>query len=560
MRVARVAARRVSLLVVLLALVPGLAGARHRHEDERDAPDKPAMLDGLGTYHHPIATKSAEAQRWFDQGLRLVYAFNHEEAVRSFKRAGELDPRAVMPRWGVALALGPNINMDVDPEREKAAYDAVEEARGLARDATAVEREYVEALARRYSKDPKADLKKLAVDYHQAMGALVARHPDDLDAATLYAESGMDLRPWQLWNADGTPAEGTEEIVAVLESVLARDPQHPGANHYLIHALEASPHPERALPSAARLESLMPGAGHLVHMPAHVYMRTGDYGAAVRANTRAVAADRAYFDQAGPQPMYGLMYFSHNHHFLAAAAVMAGRCAEARRAADDLMKIVRDGAASASHLDAASQGMLDILLPTPGVVALRCARWEDALAVPAPPAEMHGAEALWHFARGVAFVRTGKRKEAEAERTALAAARAALPANATLGFNPAAAVLEVARLSLDARLAARDSGRAVDLWRHAVAAEDALAYDEPADWLCYTRESLGAALLRARRPAEAEAVFRAELARHPRSGRALFGLTASLEAEHRGEDAAWVKRAYESAWRDADLVLERDDL
>src|SRR5205085_334203 len=248
-----------------------------------------SLLSVLGSLHHPVSTKNPEAQRFFDQGLTLVYAFNHEEAVRSFRRAAALDPQMAMAYWGIAYALGPNINLDVDPEREKAAYEAAQHALALAAHAPARERAYIEALAKRYSNDPQADLKKLATDFKHAMGALAKQYPDDLDAATLYAESAMDLRPWQLWTADGKPAEGTEEIVATLESVLKRDPKHIGAIHYYIHAVEASPHPERALPYVAQLPAQVPAAGHLVHMPAHIYMRTGNYEAAAQSNRAAAA-------------------------------------------------------------------------------------------------------------------------------------------------------------------------------------------------------------------------------------------------------------------------------
>src|SRR2546426_10816606 len=281
------------LLAALLVLAGGLQVRAEEHGmPRRAAPVR--LMAGLGDHRHPIATAEPEAQRFFDQGLNLVFAFNHEEAVRSFARAAELDPKAAMPRWGIALALGPNINLDVDPARERAAYDAVQKALALARGAPAHERAYVEALARRYANDPRADLKALAADYKNAMGEVMRRYPDDLDAATLYAESAMDLHPWQLWTSDGKPAEGTEEIVATLESVLRRNPNHVGAIHYYIHAVEASPNPERALAYAPKLPTLMPAAGHLVHMPAHIYERTGDYGSAARSNVEAAKADEAY--------------------------------------------------------------------------------------------------------------------------------------------------------------------------------------------------------------------------------------------------------------------------
>src|SRR3972149_1064764 len=293
----------------MFCIFSGLAFAQNAGHNHPSTDAKPAVLmSGLGEQHHPVSTKNPEAQRFFDQGLTLIFAFNHEEAVRSFKRAAELDPQLPMAYWGMALALGPNINLDVDPEREKAAYEAVQKALALSAKAPEQERAYIAALSKRYSIDPKADLKKLAVDYKNAMGELVKRYPDDLDAATLYAESMMDLRPWQLWNKNGTPVEGTEEIVTVLESVLKRNPNHIGANHYYIHSVEASPHPEIALPSAERLKTLVPAAGHLVHMPAHIYMRTGDYEAAVQANKAGAEADQAYIKSRGGEGIYPIMY------------------------------------------------------------------------------------------------------------------------------------------------------------------------------------------------------------------------------------------------------------
>ena len=279
--------------------------------------EKPAtLMSGLGSVHHPVSTSNAEAQRFFDQGLALVYAFNHDEAVRSFKRAAELDPKLAMAWWGVGLALGPNINLPVDPEHEKAAYDAVQKAVALSAGASENERAYIGALAKRYSVDPKADLGKLDADFKHAMGELVKMYPDDLDVATLYAESAMDLRPWKLWSLDGKPAPGTEEIIAILESVLRRNPDHPGAIHYYIHAVEASPNPERALVYAPKLGSLMPGAGHLVHMPAHIFMLTGNYRAAAIANERAAAVDEAYFRRRQSKgTFYPIGYYTHNLFF-----------------------------------------------------------------------------------------------------------------------------------------------------------------------------------------------------------------------------------------------------
>lgn len=551
--------RRAVVLLATAALLgwPCAEACDHGGGPPPSAAPPATLVQGLGDLHHPIATSSAEAQRFFDQGLRYVYAFNHDEAVRSFSRAAELDPKAPMPAWGVALALGPNINLDVDPEREKAAFAAAQRARTLAVGGREDERAYAEALAVRYSDDPAADLKALARAYAAAMRALAARYPDDLDGATLFAESLMDLRPWQLWTADGKPAEGTEEIIATLSRVLQRDPRHLGANHYIIHAVEASPHPERALPSAERLPSLAPAAGHLVHMPAHVYMRTGDYVAAARANQAAVDADRAYLRAAHPDGVYPALYYTHNLHFLTAAQGMAGQSAAAARAATML-------SAQAHSLDAGGPmaPLAEYFVPTPLFVALRFQRWNVLLKTPAPDARLPGATALWHFARALAFTRTGAPERAADERTAFDAARRAVPADSLFNLNRMEDVLAVADAVLTARMAAvkQDRDGAIGAWRRAVEREDALAYDEPPAWYYPVRESLGAALCEGGHPDEAETVFRDDLTRNPRNGRSLFGLAQALRAQGKTVAAAQVEREFEAAWANADVKLRLSEL
>ena len=516
-----------------------------------------ALLPGLGDQHHPIATSSAEAQRFFDQGLRFIYAFNHDEAVRSFTRAAELDPRAAMPVWGIALGLGPNINLDVDPAREQAAYAAVQKAHGLAAQGPAHERAYVEALMRRYSADPAADLKRLAADYAVAMRELAARYPDDLDAATLFAESLMDLRPWQLWSADGKPAEGTEEIVRVLEEVLRRDPRHLGANHYYIHAVEASPFPERALPSAGRLAALAPAAGHIVHMPAHIYTRTGDHLAAARSNEDAAAVDRAYLRGGTSDGVYPILYYTHNLHFLSYSRAMAGQAAASEKAAAEVGRRVAQFGWTPIAV-----AMAEYFGPTPLFVALRFRRWDAIASASAPDPRLVGNTALWHFARSVAFAAKGDRAKASAEREAFDAARATVPADALFNLNRADDLLGVARAVLDARLAAAEGDRdaAVAAWRRAVERQDALAYDEPPAWYYPTRESLGGALLVAGRAAEAERVFRDDLARNPRNGRSLFGLEQALRAQQNTVAADEVARLFRTAWQKADVKLTVETL
>ena len=540
-----------SSLIVVWVLGPSAfaqtAGHNHPFTDTKPA----VLMSGLGEQHHPVSTKNPEAQRFFDQGLTYIFAFNHDEAVRSFKRTTELDPQLAMAYWGIALALGPNINLDVDPEREKAAYEAVQKALTLSANAPEQERAYIESLAKRYSIDPKADLKKLAVDYKNAMEELVKRYPDDLDAATLYAESMMDLRPWQFWNKDGTPAEGTEEIVTVLESVLKRNPNHIGANHYYIHTVEASLHPERALPSAERLKTLAPAAGHLVHMPAHIYMRTGDYKSAAQRNKVAAEVDQAYIKSSGVQGVYPLMYYSHNLHFLAVAYAMEGRFSDAKKAADQLE----------AHVGPHVKGMpmLEFFMPTSTLILVRFQRWGDILESPKPNPNMSITTAVWHFVRGMAYAATGKVKEAESERKQFISVMKTIPAGKTWDLNTVNSVLEVAENVVDARiaLAKGDNKSAIELLKKAVEAEDALNYAEPPGWYIPTRESLGSVLMLNGEYAEAEKVFRVDLDKNPRSGRSLFGLLKSLKAQGKNYDAQLVQKEFEVAWKNADIQLKQ---
>ena len=517
----------------------------------------PPLMPGMGRHHHAIATTNPAAQRYFDQGCDLVFGFNHEEAVRSFTRAADLDPKAAMPHWGIAWALGPNYNLDIDDDRAKQANAAIAEALRLSKGGSESERAYIEAMAIRFPGDAKPDRAALARKYADAMRDLSRRYPDDLDAATLYAESLMNLNAWKLWSLDGKPAAGTEEIVAVLESVLARDPNHLGANHYYIHTVEASPTPGRALPSATRLSTLAPAAGHLTHMPAHIHARVGDHAAAARANEAGAQADREYFKTASADGFYGLAYFTHNLHFLADSEMMRGRLDGARQAA----------AAVAEKLAPHTQmmPMVESMITMKTAVLLRFGRHEELLAL-APPAADHPVEvAWWHFARGVALARTGKGEEASRARAALAEAAGKVPNEALFGgtgLESAKNILALAGTVLDARIAWA-SGRQADairLWTDAVAAADTVAYDEPPVFFYPVRESLGAALLLGGKAAEAERVFRDDLTRHPRNARSLFGLHETLVTQGRLADAAWVKRAFDEAWKDADTVLTIEGL
>lgn len=544
--------RSVSACLLLICGFSLIAAAQSKKPTE---PPPDLSLTTVGRQHHAIQTKSREAQDFFDQGVTMLYGFNHEEAARAFQRAAELDPSSPMPLWGIAMAVGPNYNMDVDAEREKLAFETIAKAQKLAEHAAQAEKDYVAALAVRYSGDAAPDYKKLARDYAAAMKGLSQKYPDDLDAATFYAESLMDLNPWKLWTHDGKAAEGTEEIVRVLESVMQRDPQHAGANHYYIHAVEASPHPERALPSAHRLDTLVPRAGHLVHMPAHIYIRTGDYAAAVKNNAEAAQVDRVYTQKAEKEgSIYDFMYYSHNEHFLAAAASMAGRYEEARGAADGLAKRLEPHA---------KMPMLDGYIFTPLWVDARFAKWDSILNRTEPPKDLQGTHAMWRYSRALAFAARGEMAKAVAERDLLSTEASAFAADANFGgFNTARDVLGLALEVADARIAAARGQReeAISHWRKAVVMQDALNYAEPADWYYPVRESFGAALLAAGKTNDAEQVFRDDLLRNPRNPRSLFGLVNSLKAQQRDADATWVEREFNEAWKGADTKLKLSDL
>jgi len=532
-------------LLTLLLSYPSLVAQDHH----APAPEKPiTLLPGMGNLHHPISTTNPEAQRFFDQGLTLIYAFNHEGATRSFRQAAELDPNSPMPWWGIALALGPNYNLDVDPEREKAAYDAVQKARALAAHAPANERAYVDALAQRYTNNPKADYHQLTLAYRDAMRQLAQQFPDDPDAVTLYAESMMVVRPWQLWTLDGRPAEDTEAIVTQLETVLRAYPDHVGANHYYIHAVEASPHPERALPSAERLTTLVPAAGHLVHMPSHIYQRTGDFDKAAAANVAAIRADRAYVERTGTQgSMYDMMYFTHNLHFLTMACSMQGNSKCAIETVAEMAKHVAPGVKEMS--------ILEWFLAWQPFTLARFQRWNEILSLPAPDGSLTMDPGAWHYARGLAFLAKGDKQQAQAERVALGAIVDKTPEDAPYGLNHAKPVLTIAAEVLDGKISAANGDRAgaAEYYRKAIGLQDQLNYDEPQDWYYPVCETLGALLLNGGDAGGAEAVFRADLERNPRNGRSLYGLSKALQAQKKTVESEWVETQFQVAWAQADV-------
>jgi tetratricopeptide (TPR) repeat protein len=509
------------------------------------------LFDDLGTHHHPISTSSASAQAYFDQGLVLTFGFNHDQAVRSFRQAAALDPDCAICWWGVALALGPNINAPMGPEAGEEAWAALERARALAPNASAVERDYIDALAPRYAAEPPEDRSALDRAYAQSMRELHERYPNDLDAATLYAEAVMDLTPWDYWTPDGKPRERTPEVLATLELVLERDPKHPGANHYYIHAVEEY-FPEKAVPAAERLRAIAPDAGHLVHMPSHIFYRVGRYTDAQASNDLAIAADEAYFAWCRSGGFYRAAYYPHNVHFLWAAASMGGR-------SDLALTASRKLAAKTEGLHA-EYPFVEEFLATPMQTLVRFGRWDAVLGEPRPADGRPYQLGIWHYARGVAQVRLGALDEARAELAALRAV-AVQPAATELivagGTAPAATLLEIGAHELAGEIAAAegDVETAVAELERAVSMQDALVYMEPPPWYYPVRQALGAVLLDAGRPGDAEAVYRIDLKKYPENGWSLFGLAQSLEQQGRADDAALVQRGFVTAWQQADVML-----
>jgi tetratricopeptide (TPR) repeat protein len=511
------------------------------------------LFDGLGPHHRAVTTRVEEAQKFFDQGLRLNYAFNHDEAARSFAKAAELDPSCAACFWGVALTLGPNYNVPMLPGRAQAAWDALQKARSLAKKASPVEQALITALDKRYAGGAPLEppqQQPYTEAYAKAMREVAQKFPDDLDVQVLFTEALMDVTPWKLWTLDGKPGPGTEEIIHTLEKVLARSVVHPGANHYYIHAIEPSPHPERAEPAADRLASLMPGAGHVVHMPAHIYQRVGRYADASAANRRAADADLAYMARTDP-PGYYAMYLGHNFGFLAYSAAMEGRAQEAVEAAR------RSAQAVPPEMLEMMPGM-DFFASEPLLVGVRFGRWEEILKEKKPAEKYPILTLVWLHAQGMAQASLGRLAEARQDVQALEALRAKIPADLVAGLNAGRDVADLAIVAVKARIAEK-GGRTDDalaLWKDAVQYEDKLAYSEPSDWFYPLRHFLGAALLDAKRYPEAEAVFREDLRRNPKNGYALYGLWQAQGGQNK-PDAKLTEAEFHRAWSRADFKLAR---
>jgi tetratricopeptide (TPR) repeat protein len=516
-------------------------------------PDSVPLYTDLGSHHHAISSQVPRTQQYFDQGIRLVFGFNHGEAIRAFREAARLDSTCAICYWGAALAYGPHVNAPMDSAGGVEAYALLQQAIALAPRASRAEQAYIRALTARYAATPPANRSGLDSAYALAMADVVREYPQDLDAATLYAEALMDLRPWNYWKKDRSPYPGTEIIVAQLERVIAANPNHPGACHYYIHAVEAVS-PEKAVPCAERLAALMPGAGHMVHMPAHIYIRVGRYNDAIMANQHAVHADESYIAAEHPSGIYPVGYYPHNYHFLAFASMMSGRSADAIQAAKGLVASVPADVARAVPPMEAMLPYLDLTLVTFG-------RWDEVLSQPLPPADLRMSTALAQYARGVAFAATARWPEAQ---TALDSVRQIAsgtnPADQTAmsaGEGENKTVVDIATHALMGEIAYRQ-GKFPDAVAHftkAVELEDTFNYVEPPQWYYPVRQSLGAALLKAGNPAQAEAVYREDLRRFPENGWDLYGLSLSLKQQGKTGDATAVDARLARAWAQSDVKL-----
>ena len=502
------------------------------------------LYTNLGTHTKSIGTKVPAAQRYFDQGLRLTYGFNHGEAIRSFKRAAELDASCAMCWWGVAYAYGPHVNAGMDSASGIEAYAAAQKALALSRRAPAWQRAYINAVTKRYAAVPPANRGRLDSAYASAMVQIAKNNPNDLDAIALAAESMMDLRPWNYWTPEGKPYPGSDEIVRLLESVIARNPDHPGACHYYIHAVEAVK-PQLAVPCAERLARLMPGEGHMVHMPAHIYVRVGRYNDAAQSNVHAIHSDETFIEGIKDPTAYSLAYYPHNIHFLAFVSSMAGRSAQAIESAKTLKSKI--------NLDVAeSVGMLQEMVPYYVLTLTTFGRWDDVLTEPLPRASMRFPTAMAHYARGVAHAAKGDAASAKLALDSVVAIN-----SATKDDNEFKAPIAIAVHALMGEIAARsgDPNSAIPHFTEALKIETAGLYFEPPKWYYPIRQSLGAALLKAGKTGEAEAVYRDDLKHFPENGWSLFGLVAALRAQGKTAEAADAEKRFQKAWEGADVKL-----
>jgi tetratricopeptide (TPR) repeat protein len=544
-----------SIIAVISVAVwaAALAAQEHQHPPSLPTTTVPGsvtpLYNNLGSLHHAITTKSQVAQQYFDQGLRLTYGFNHEEAIKSFKEAIRQDSTCAMCYWGVAYALGPNINLPMDTSAARPAYEAVEKAMKYSASATPAEQAYIAALTKRYSRDAASPRAPLDSAWANAIGEVSRRYPADDDAASLYGEALMDLRPWNYWTNGGKPkAPSTLEALRVLEPVVKRSPEHPGACHYYIHAIEASNDAAKALACAERLGTLMPGAGHLVHMPSHIYIRLGRWDVAAERNVHAVHADQQYISERQPTGVYPIAYYPHNYHMMWYALNMLGRGDDALEAARGVVKNV--------PVEVVRQAPpLEYFSPTVLYTLARFSRWDDILKEPAPAKDLRYTTAIWHYARGLAYTGKGQLDSAAAEHTRLVAITKEIPADAAANLNSVQSLLAIARSHLEGEMAAKKGhfNEAVKYLRNAATGEDDLTYDEPPPWYLPMRQRLGTVLLDAGKPRDAEKAFREDLVRRPENGWSLRGLSQSLTAQKKTQEASAVEARFKKAWAKADV-------
>lgn len=551
---------KIRMLIAVLAMASAIPAAAQIHDPKALGADPATAtsaiaprLTGLGNHHIPVTTDNPESQYFFDQGFRLTLGFNHSEALRSFKEAVRLDPDNAMAYWGWALVLGPNLNLPMQENVVAPAYDAMQKAVALKNRVSEKERAFIEALAIRYTDNPKADRAPLDAAYVESMARLHARYPDDPDAATLYAAAIMNTNPWDYWYRDGTPKGSTETILSTLQKVVTEHPDHAGAHHYLIHAVEAF-RPELGVASADQLGGLMPGAGHLVHMPSHIYMRVGRYADSYAANARAAEADNAYIVQCRAQGMYPVTYYPHNIHFMVWSAMFQGRAdaamAAARQVKDKIPVDLKDD----------TWALNELFRSQPMFVMMRFGQWDAMLSEPQPIDRMRFMTGVWHYGRGLAHVHQGRLEDARKELAALSSFREMTAADADYytGFAVAGDLLTIAEELLTGEILAKekDFSRAIAHLERAVRLEDSLRYNEPTDWYVPGRHMLGAVLLEAGLPAEAETVYWEDLRRNPDNGYSLFGLHLSLKAQQNAPVAEEIAKRLAAAWKDADKPLQ----
>ncbi len=541
------------LIIIPTLLSPFLFNPPVSASSAQEKVERVELIDNLGNYHYPISTTSDLAQKYFDQGLILAYAFNHAEAARAFKEGSRLDPNCAMCYWGLAYVQGPNINAPMADEQVPEAWQAIQQAIALSNKASPKEQAYIKALAQRYSQQPMADRSSLDLAYAQAMKQVVQDYPDDLDVATLYAESLMDTMPWDYWQDNGELKPEAKPILATLESVLERNPKHPGATHLYIHATEKE-QPKLAITAADNLRNLVPASGHLVHMPSHIYIRVGRYQDAVIANQKAVMADRNYLASPHPQSIYTIGYVPHNYHFLWFAAVMSGQ-------SEIAMEAAQQTAAVDSSLigNPGLSGIIQHFSVVPLYTEVRFGKWDRILETPAPTTDMKYAMGVWHYARGMAFTSQGKKEEANQELAKLQAfiADPDLEELKIWSFNSTASVLKIAAEVLTGSIATleQDYTKATSHLKNAIALEDKLVYTEPPDWYSPTRNLLGTILLQGNQPEQAEQAFRDDLDIYPENGWSLHGLAQSLQAQGKTAEAETIQQQYQEAWQYADIVF-----